>query len=120
MSLDRSVPATDNLAMQLTEATPVHLIHVNPELNMARFYGIEVQPTLFGEMSVLRSWGRIGTRGTGMMVTYEDAAEATAALVKLHKQKRRRGYVEITESPLRARQIDKNVDADQIRWLCSA
>lgn len=88
--------------MQMPDAPPVHLIQVNPELNMARFYGIEVQPTLFGEMSVLRNWGRIGTRGRAMMVTYEDAAEATAALVKLHEQKRRRGYVEITESPLRA------------------
>ena len=66
MSLDRSAPTTDNPAMQLMPATPVHLTHVNPELNMARFYGIEVQPTLFGEMSVLRSWGRIGTKGRAM------------------------------------------------------
>ncbi len=85
--------------MQMPDAPLVHLIHVNPELNMARFYGIEMQPTLFGEMSVLRNWGRIGTRGRAMMVTYEDAAQATAALVKLHEQKHRRGYVEIAESP---------------------
>lgn len=60
---------------------------------MARFYAIDVQPTLFGEMSVLRSWGRIGTRGRAMMVTFEDADQATEALKKLDKQKRRRGYV---------------------------
>lgn len=83
--------------MQPTEITPVHLIHVNPELNMARFYGIDVQSTLFGEMSVLRSWGRIGTKGRAMMVTYENAAQATAALQKLDKQKRRRGYVAVAE-----------------------
>jgi len=86
-----------NRAMQMPEVSPVHLIHVEPERNMARFYGIEVQPTLFGEMSVLRNWGRIGTRGRAMMVTYEDAAHATEALKKLDKQKRRRGYVGVAE-----------------------
>ena len=45
MSLDRSVVPDDNLAMQLPEAKPVHLIHVNPERNMARFYGIGLPPT---------------------------------------------------------------------------
>ena len=97
MSLDRPVVPIDNPAMQVPETRPVHLIHVNPELNMARFYGIEMQPTLFGEMSVLRSWGRIGTQGRGMMVTFEDAAQATEALKKLNKQKRRRGYVAVTD-----------------------
>ncbi|WP_142636008.1 WGR domain-containing protein [Ruegeria faecimaris] len=37
--------------MELTATTPVHLIHVDPDINMARFYGIELQPTLFGEVS---------------------------------------------------------------------
>ncbi len=87
----------DNLSMQPPEITPVHLTHLNPELNMARFYAIEVQPTLFGEMSVIRNWGRIGTRGRAMMVTYEDPTQATAALMKLDNQKRRRGYVAVTD-----------------------
>ncbi len=87
----------DTLAMQLSVAMPVLLIHVNPEVNMARFYGIELQPTLFGEVSVLRNWGRIGTRGRAMMVTFENPAQASEALMKLEKQKRRRGYVAATE-----------------------
>ena len=82
--------------MHSPEATTVNLIHVDPERNMARFNGIEVQPTLFGEMSVLRNWGRIGTKGRGMMVTYKDEYQAAVALQKLDKQKRRRGYVEVT------------------------
>ena len=96
MSLDRFATRSDNLAMQSTEVTPVNLTHIDPERNMARFYGIEVQPTLFGEVSVLRNWGRIGTKGRGMMVTYEDENQAAAALQKLDKQKRRRGYVTAT------------------------
>ncbi len=95
MSLDKPVAPDDNLSMKPSKAKPIHLIHVNPELNMSRFYGIDIQPTLFGELSVLRSWGRIGTKGRGMMVTYEDTAEATEALLKLDKQKRRRGYVAV-------------------------
>ena len=79
--------------MRFPEVTPVNLIHVDPELNMARFYGIEIQPTLFGEVSVLRNWGRIGTKGREMMVTYDDEDQAAAALQILDKQKRRRGYV---------------------------
>jgi predicted DNA-binding WGR domain protein len=40
-----------------------HLHRIDPEANMARFCSIDVLPTLFGESSVLRCWGRIGTRG---------------------------------------------------------
>ncbi len=31
--------------MELTATTPVHLIHMDPDVNMARFYGMELQPT---------------------------------------------------------------------------
>ncbi|WP_377194328.1 WGR domain-containing protein [Ruegeria meonggei] len=86
---------TDNRVMEPTETTPVHLIHVDPDVNMARFYGIELQPTLFGEVSVLRTWGSIGTNGQAMMVTYDDEAQAADALDKLERQKRRRGYVPV-------------------------
>ena len=40
------------------------LLHrVDPDLNMARFYRVEVLPDLFGEIIVERRWGRIGGRG---------------------------------------------------------
>ncbi|WP_245223167.1 MULTISPECIES: WGR domain-containing protein [unclassified Ruegeria] len=85
----------DNRVMELSATTPVHLIHVDPDVNMARFYGIELQPTLFGEVSVFRTWGRIGTNGQAMRVTYDNEAQAADALHKLEKQKRRRGYVPV-------------------------
>ena len=40
-----------------------HLHRIDPEANMARFYCIDVAATLFGEVTVLRTWGRIGTHG---------------------------------------------------------
>lgn len=81
--------------MELTKTTPVHLIHVDPDVNMARFYGIELQRTLFGEVSVLRSWGRIGTNGRSKMETYENEIQASEALRKLDRKKRCRGYVPV-------------------------
>lgn len=38
----------------------VRMTRIDPERNMARFYEIDVQPTLFGEFTVERHWGRIG------------------------------------------------------------
>ncbi|WP_254436081.1 WGR domain-containing protein [Ruegeria arenilitoris] len=95
MPLDRWAEFADNRVMELSATTPVHLIHVDPDVNMARFYGIELQPTLFGEVCVLRTWGRIGTNGQAMMVTYDDETQAAEALQKLEKQKLRRGYVPV-------------------------
>lgn len=78
--------------MQMTNPDPVHLQRVNPGLNMARFYRLSVQPTLFGEASLLRCWGRIGTHGQAMMETFADPQVAASALMRLAAQKRRRGY----------------------------
>jgi predicted DNA-binding WGR domain protein len=58
---------------------PVHLHRVNAEANMARFYHIDIAPTLFGEVSVLRSWGRIGTHGRTSIETCVTPEEAESA-----------------------------------------
>ena len=59
---------------------------------MARYYVLELQPTLFGEMSLVRHWGRIGTRGRQKTRFFTMSDEAIAALSKLAAQKIRRGY----------------------------
>jgi predicted DNA-binding WGR domain protein len=64
----------------------------NPGLNMARYYAITVQPTLFTEVSVIRSWGRIGKRGQMMLETFPSLPAAEHQVVALERQKRRRGY----------------------------
>ena len=79
--------------MQAPDQCPIDLVRIDPKLNMARFYGIALQPTLFGEVSVVRCWGRIGTRGRTMSVTYEDSYEAIDACETLERLKRQRGYV---------------------------
>lgn len=92
MSLDADGSARHTDTMIGIGDTAVHLTRVDPDQNMARFYEMSVQPTLFGEATVFRNWGRIGTRGQSMMVTYPGAIEASAAVIKLERQKQQRGY----------------------------
>ena len=72
---------------------PVHLHRVKAEANMARFYHIDIAPTLFGEVSVLRSWGRIGTHGRTSIETCVTPEEAESVASRTLRQKVRRGYV---------------------------
>ncbi|MGA0542632.1 WGR domain-containing protein [Neotabrizicola sp. VNH66] len=39
-----------------------HLHRIDPKANMARFYCIDVAATLFEDVSVFRTWGRIGSK----------------------------------------------------------
>jgi len=65
---------------------------------MARFYGLAIQPTLFGGASLLRNWGRIGTKGRAMMETFDEDLRAGEAFARLERRKRRRGYLGVLES----------------------
>lgn len=72
--------------------TVVYLTHVDAGQNMARFYTMSLQPTLFGEWSLVREWGRIGRGGQVKATPYSAKAEAEAALEKLRAAKVRKGY----------------------------
>jgi len=70
------------------------LHRIDPARNMARFYCLSLQPTLFGEVSVVRVWGRIGTRGRMKIDSFASGEGAAAAFNRMEKSKRRRGYRE--------------------------
>lgn len=59
---------------------------------MHRFYSLTLQPTLFGGVSVIRNWGRIGTNGQAMIETFDEPDEAQSVLGRLETMKKRRGY----------------------------
>lgn len=80
--------------MTNTLPDPVRLTRHDPDCNMARFYLLALEPTLFGEVALIRTWGRIGTRGQVMLETFGGMAEADGARAKLERAKRRRGYSE--------------------------
>jgi predicted DNA-binding WGR domain protein len=72
--------------------TPVILRRVDPARNMARFYRMQMQPTLFGGVTLIREWGRIGQAGTCRHDQYESGDAARSALDMMRRSKLRRGY----------------------------
>ncbi|WP_235818730.1 WGR domain-containing protein [Brucella rhizosphaerae] len=62
---------------------------------MRRFYTVSLQPTLFGEWSLVRRWGRVGTKGRSLLHTYESEVRARVALDQAVCKRRKRGYVEM-------------------------
>ena len=70
----------------------VYLTRVDPDRNMARYYAMSVQGTLFGEWSLVREWGRIGRGGQVRATPYPTPAEAEAALQTWRDAKAKRGY----------------------------
>lgn len=73
---------------------PRYLRRIDPARNMARFYVLSLQPTLFGETSLVRNWGRIGTRGREKADVFASVDEAETAFSKLAARKHKRGYRE--------------------------
>ncbi|WP_182549864.1 WGR domain-containing protein [Phyllobacterium myrsinacearum] len=53
--------------MELRATNPPFIIKLNQssqsEPNMARYNSLSLQPTLFVEIALVRTWGRIGTMG---------------------------------------------------------
>ena len=72
--------------------TPVWLQRRDPATNMARFYAVQVVPTLFGGWALLREWGRIGSPCTLRTDWHASEPEARAAGELLVRRKLRRGY----------------------------
>ena len=60
--------------------------------NMARFYVLAIEPTLFGDMALVREWGRIGSSGRRRLDLHSDKMSAGEALDLWLARKTRRGY----------------------------
>lgn len=70
----------------------VYLKKINPGKNQYRFYSLYVVPTLFGEWSLVRTWGRIGSGGAIRSDWFNTEKEALRALDDIEQQKRKKGY----------------------------
>ncbi|UFW68896.1 WGR domain-containing protein (plasmid) [Rhizobium laguerreae] len=57
---------------------------------MARYYTLAIEPTLFGETAVVRSWGRIGKCGGERTDVFGTEQEAVAHFLDLARRKRRK------------------------------
>ena len=65
--------------------------HDSPE-NMRRFYKMTVSPGIFGEWSLVREWGRIGSPGTLRKEWHSSPEEARLSGFKIQTAKQKKGY----------------------------
>ena len=68
------------------------LERVDPARNMARYYVLSVEPTLFGDAALVREWGRIGRPGRRRLDLYAMESEARVSLGDWFARKLKRGY----------------------------
>ena len=64
----------------------------DPDRNMARFYSVRLQADLMGGWAVVREWGRAGQPGRVRVDLHPELGAARAALQRLVRRKRGRGY----------------------------
>lgn len=69
-----------------------HVERTDAKRNMARYYIMEISLTLFGEIRLTRSWGRIGQNGQTKEHHFERETDAVDLFLALVRQKRARGY----------------------------
>lgn len=79
----------------MSELTVPYLVlqRRDPASNMARFYVLTIEPTLFGDTASVREWGRLGQRGRRRMDLFSGKVQAVEALEAWLIRKTRRGYV---------------------------
>ena len=65
---------------------------LDPDANMYRFYRMRLLPDLFGGVSLICEWGRIGTLGRHRIDLFKDAGQAADAMLALYCAKQKRGY----------------------------
>ena len=75
------------------------LRRIDQSQNMARFYELDVQLGLFGDASVTRHWGRIGSNGQSKQHWFSTETAANDLAITLQRQKERRGYIMPAPSP---------------------
>ena len=79
----------------MSEDTIQYLVldRFDPSCNMARYYVLSIEPSLFGDATLIRQWGRIGQLGQRRVELYENQSLAVEALETWLERKRRRGYL---------------------------
>jgi predicted DNA-binding WGR domain protein len=91
LALDECPDYSDHRAMVLYPYQ-LYCQRVDRAKNMARYYMLTIQPTLFGKSAVVRSWGRIGKAGGQISEMFETEREAAHRFLELARAKRRKGY----------------------------
>lgn len=70
----------------------VYMERCDKRSNMSRFYEVGVEPTLFGDWTLVCRWGRIGTNGRTRQEWFPSLSEVQSAQTDAVTIKRKRGY----------------------------
>jgi predicted DNA-binding WGR domain protein len=73
----------------------IDLVRIEPAEGRFRFYRLALWPDLFGGVSLVREWGRLGNPGRLRCDHHDDPTAAEAALKALRRRKLSRGYREV-------------------------
>ena len=76
----------------LAQPYQLYIERTDPARNMARYYALSIEPTLFGTFCLTRRWGRIGSSGQSIAHHFDREKEAVAMFLDLLCRKRARGY----------------------------
>ena len=80
--------------MPLPTVVDAELVKLVPAQNQARFYRLALWPDLFGGVSLVREYGRLGQSGGRLRFDpFPDLAAASRAFERILKRKLRRGYI---------------------------
>lgn len=71
----------------------VYIERIDAPRNMARYYVLEMSSTLFGDVCLTRTWGRIGCRGRSKTQLFARREDALIVFLAILRQKTIRGYL---------------------------
>jgi predicted DNA-binding WGR domain protein len=78
------------------DSSSLHIVleRIDPVRNIARYYVLSIEPTLFAKHTLIRRWGRIGSLGRERLQFFrgDDASQAQVTLETWLARKRKRGY----------------------------
>lgn len=70
----------------------INIRRFDETVNMARFYAMSIETSLFGGFALVRRWGRIGTMGQERIHLFSDERDALALFLRILRGKRAKGY----------------------------
>ena len=73
----------------------VTLRNIDPANNRWRFYSVAIGRTLFGDLSITREWGRIGSPGRIAVESFASEEEARRAEQQTIRLRARHGYSQV-------------------------
>jgi predicted DNA-binding WGR domain protein len=83
------------------DSPSLHIVleRVDAARNIARYYVLSIEPTLFAEHTLIRRWGRIGCLGRERLQFFggDDETRAQVTLETWLARKRKRGYAPRSE-----------------------